>query len=72
MTSLLQELQEVGVRVTAFWCVARWPNRHVERLFEFFMLCLVLVFPVLVMTFAYTNICRALWQVRPTQSSQVK
>ena len=63
-----QVLMEVGFRRVAFWCTPDWPNPAIERVYELFMLTLILLCPLGVMIVAYTCICVALWEVGPARA----
>ncbi|XP_076346394.1 QRFP-like peptide receptor [Tachypleus tridentatus] len=54
---------EVGERITAYWCVRNWYNPTFWKIYEVYMLILILVVPSGVMGYAYTSICNQLWVV---------
>ncbi|ESO12786.1 hypothetical protein HELRODRAFT_159371 [Helobdella robusta] len=66
-----QSLRAVGEDGDLFWCVKMWPSKAVERLFEIWMLVLVLSIPLSVMIFAYVGICRELWNVMAMRGTMV-
>lgn len=50
-----------GKRRTATWCVKYFYDPVVRRLYELYMFCVILLIPVVIMTFAYFRICQELW-----------
>ncbi|KAK7495069.1 hypothetical protein BaRGS_00013709, partial [Batillaria attramentaria] len=61
--------KEVGERRPAYWCVKNWEHRLYAQLYEVYMLCIVLLLPLLVMSFAYASICRELWVMTSRRSA---
>ncbi|XP_071118661.1 QRFP-like peptide receptor [Haliotis cracherodii] len=61
--------KEVGVYRKGYWCVKDWDQTLYSRLYELFMLCIMLVFPVAIMTFAYVSICLELWIMTTRRSA---
>ncbi|XP_064097564.1 gastrin/cholecystokinin type B receptor-like [Macrobrachium nipponense] len=59
-TILLQVHMEVGERVKAFWCVRDFDSPLVWRVYETYMLVVVLVMPTIIMAGAYTSISCAI------------
>ncbi|KOX79668.1 hypothetical protein WN51_02934 [Melipona quadrifasciata] len=55
--------KEVGMRVTAYWCVRDSESGLLWRAHEVYMLVLVLVLPLTVMAYCYTAICWEIWRV---------
>ncbi|CAM1324994.1 Uncharacterised protein r2_g3385 [Pycnogonum litorale] len=71
----LQVHMPVGTRVSGFWCVPNWDNVPYWRIYEWYMLTLVLIIPFTVMSIAYLIICCKVWSVikqRSGMSSQNK
>ena len=50
-----------GKRRTAMWCVKYFYNPVVRKLYELYMFLIILLVPVVIMTFAYFRICQELW-----------
>uniref|UniRef100_A0A2C9K892 G-protein coupled receptors family 1 profile domain-containing protein n=1 Tax=Biomphalaria glabrata TaxID=6526 RepID=A0A2C9K892_BIOGL len=61
--------KEVGKNVKAYWCVNNWDAVLYSRLYEIYMLFLMLILPLLIMTFAYVSIIRELWTMASLRSS---
>ncbi|CAL1528107.1 unnamed protein product, partial [Lymnaea stagnalis] len=59
----------VGVKVKAYWCINNWESVFYSRLYEVYMLLLMLIVPLLIMTFAYVSIIRELWTMASLRSS---
>ncbi|XP_066945714.1 QRFP-like peptide receptor isoform X2 [Macrobrachium rosenbergii] len=59
-TILLQVHMEVGERVKAFWCVRDFDSPLMWRVYETYMLVVVLVMPTIIMAGAYTSISCAI------------
>ncbi|XP_060582403.1 QRFP-like peptide receptor [Ruditapes philippinarum] len=51
----------VGLYRKATWCIKEWKNPTYSILYEIYMFCIILAFPVLIMSFAYIRICQELW-----------
>lgn len=51
----------VGLYRKATWCIKEWTNPAYSILYEIYMFCIILAFPVSIMTFAYVRICQELW-----------
>ncbi|CAK9299029.1 unnamed protein product [Gordionus sp. m RMFG-2023] len=60
---------EVGEVRKGYWCIKEWPNREYSIAYEIFQLCLLLLFPVIIMSFAYVSIARELKNVRKQRHS---
>ncbi|KAG1682313.1 putative aldolase class 2 protein [Nymphon striatum] len=58
----------VGSRYPSFWCVPNWDNVIFWRLYEWYMLTLVLLIPFTVMSVAYFIICIKVWAVMKQRS----
>uniref|UniRef100_T1L4T8 G-protein coupled receptors family 1 profile domain-containing protein n=1 Tax=Tetranychus urticae TaxID=32264 RepID=T1L4T8_TETUR len=59
----LQVHIEVGERYKAFWCYKDPSQPIIWKLYECYMLTLILVIPCIVMGFTYSCICKKLWIV---------
>ncbi|BFZ00046.1 hypothetical protein BsWGS_03085 [Bradybaena similaris] len=53
----------VGGERKGYWCVEDWESPLTSRVYNLYMFVLAFVLPLALMTFAYTSICRRLWQV---------
>lgn len=53
----------VGSRYPSYWCVPNWDNVLFWRMYEWYMLTLVLLIPFSVMAIAYFIICIKVWAV---------
>ncbi|XP_054714774.1 QRFP-like peptide receptor [Uloborus diversus] len=60
---------EVGERYRAYWCVRNWLQPWLWRLYEVYMMLLILIAPSAIMLFAYCNICHQLWIVVKDRAS---
>ncbi|XP_071169030.1 QRFP-like peptide receptor [Mytilus edulis] len=58
-----------GVRRTAHWCIIEWEHDNISRLYGVYMYLIVLVIPVVLMTFAYGSISFKLWRLRYCKST---
>jgi len=58
---IVKVLEQVGVRRVAHWCLKEWQPAVLGPIYELYMLLLILVCPLVAMTFAYVSICRELW-----------
>ena len=56
----------MGVKRIGHWCLKDWEPAVLGPIYELYMLLLILVFPLVAMTFAYVSICRELWTVMST------
>lgn len=62
---LLQILKSVGnAKRTGYWCIVEWESDFLGRLYGVYMFLLVLVIPVVLMTFSYGSISFKLWRLR--------
>jgi len=59
-------LEQVGVKRIGHWCLKDWQSAVLGPLYELYMLLLILIIPLVTMTFAYVSICREFWTVLPT------
>ena len=48
---------------TGYWCVLRWESDVIGRIYGVYMFLVVLVIPLVLMTVAYTCICRRVWML---------
>merc|ERR1719234_291254 len=46
-----------------FWCIPNWEERGMWKIFQLYMLAIVVVMPTIMMTFAYTAISRAVMNI---------
>ena len=53
-------------RPKSHWCFKDWQPTVLGTVYELYMLLLILIFPLVAMTFAYVSICRELWTVLST------
>ncbi|KAL5015726.1 hypothetical protein ScPMuIL_005315 [Solemya velum] len=61
--------KEVGMFRKAYWCTLEWNHHIYSKIYGIYIFLVILVFPVFLMTFAYTSICHRLWLVRYNYSS---
>lgn len=58
----VQILREVGDEAhRGYWCIRDWDNPLVWKIYELYMLAIILVIPVIIMTYSYARICHKLW-----------
>lgn len=57
-----------GDRAKAEWCVKTWNSYAMSIAYEIYMLYIMLLVPVIVMTFAYVNIILELWHITSLQN----
>ena len=57
----LQIHKQVGMVRVGYWCLKEWPKPLYSKIYETGMLLLILVYPLIIMTFAYTSIAIELW-----------
>jgi len=62
----MQVLLQVGVKRIGHWCLKDWQPTILGPVYELYMLMLILIFPLVAMTFAYVSICLELWTVLST------
>ena len=62
----------MGERVPAYWCVRNWDNPIGWRIYELYMLVLVLILPSTVMAAAYGAIGREIWRVTAQRGAMTK
>lgn len=57
-----QTIRDVGVEPhKAHWCVRDWDHKLVWQIYECYMLMIILVIPLIIMTYSYAHICNRLW-----------
>lgn len=66
----IQIHKEVGFKVKAYWCVRDWSRTLLWQLYEVYMLVIILVVPLIIMTYSYTHICYRLWVVMGQRTSK--
>lgn len=67
----LQEYHIVhGIHRKAIWCRKIWNSFAISVAYEIYMIYILLLVPVIIMTFAYVNICLELWHISSFQSRQ--
>lgn len=47
----------------AEWCVRDWNNTLSWKLYELYLLTIILIVPLIIMTYSYAHICNRLWSV---------
>ncbi len=67
--SFLQIHKGVGMTHVGYWCVKEWPTPLYSKLYETGMLLLILVYPVIIMTFAYTSMAIELRMIMSKQAN---
>ncbi|XP_061175675.1 QRFP-like peptide receptor [Saccostrea echinata] len=58
-----QTHKTVGTYRNAHWCILEWNNSLVQRLYGTYMFMIILLVPFLIVSYAYTSICRKLWKM---------
>ena len=68
----IQILYKVGNNERfAYWCVRDWyTHPHVWKLYELYMLTIILIIPLIIMTYSYAHICKKLWFVISNRTSE--
>lgn len=67
----VQILMEVGDNEhRAYWCTRDWSNELGWKTYELYMLLIILIIPLIIMTYSYTHICRRLWSVMHNRKSE--
>ncbi|GAB1605559.1 54-like peptide receptor [Argonauta hians] len=61
--------EEVGEIRKVYWCIENWSSQTLDKIYEFYMMSIILLIPVTVMSFAYTSICKELWIVGNTRTA---
>lgn len=57
-----QILMEVGDdEHRGYWCVRDWANQIGWKSYEIYMLTIILIVPLIIMTYSYAHICNKLW-----------
>lgn len=60
----VQVLKEVGDNEhRAHWCIPDWEHVVGWRIYELYMLIMILIIPLIIMTYSYGHICDRLWSV---------
>ncbi|XP_075224448.1 QRFP-like peptide receptor isoform X2 [Lycorma delicatula] len=59
----IQVQMDVGSRIKAYWCVRNFDDRKLLRVYELYMLTLILILPTCVMAVTYSSICWEIWRV---------
>lgn len=62
----MQKHLQVGdytAEIKAYWCVRDWDNTLFWKLYELYMLTIILIIPLIIMTYSYARICARLWSV---------
>ncbi|CAI9736616.1 54-like peptide receptor [Octopus vulgaris] len=63
--------EEVGSIRKGYWCIENWASDTIDKIYEFYMMSIILLIPVTVMSFAYTSICKELWIVSHTRTAMI-
>lgn len=67
----IQILMEVGDQEhRGYWCIRDWSNELGWRIYELYMLAIILIIPVIIMSYSYAHICRRLWLVMNNRQSE--
>ncbi|KAK2156609.1 hypothetical protein LSH36_209g05011 [Paralvinella palmiformis] len=61
--------KKVGRSRIGYWCLEEWPMPFYEQIYDISMLVVILIIPLIMMTFAYASICRELWVVATARAS---
>lgn len=60
----VQILKEVGdSEHRGYWCIRDWDNGLGWQLYELYLLVIILIIPLIIMTYSYAHICNRLWSV---------
>lgn len=62
----MQKHLQVGdytLEYKAYWCVRDWDNPLFWKLYELYMLTIILIIPTIIMSYSYSRICARLWTV---------
>ncbi|XP_052101738.1 QRFP-like peptide receptor [Mytilus californianus] len=59
-----------GINREAIWCRKIWNSFAISVAYEIYMIYILLLVPVIIMTFAYVNICLELWHISSFQNRQ--
>jgi len=62
-TLFIQTHLPVGDRIPAFWCVRHSNNPLGWKIYEIYMLVVILILPLTIMIIAYGSICNEIWQM---------
>lgn len=67
----IQILLEVGDKEhRGYWCIRDWSNELAWKIYEIYMLTIILIIPLIIMTYSYAHICRRLWFVMHNRNSE--
>lgn len=53
----------MGERIPAYWCVRDSANPISWKIYEIYMLIIVLILPSTIMVIAYGTICQEIWRM---------
>lgn len=60
----VQILMEVGDNDhKGYWCVRDWSNTLAWQIYEIYMIIIILLIPLVIMSYSYAHICNKLWSV---------
>lgn len=64
-TLWMQILLEVGEgpHQRAYWCVRDWNNEVPWKIYELYLFIIILIIPLIIMSYSYAHICHKLWSV---------
>ena len=57
------------MRKKAYWSVKEWGSPLYSQLYEVYMLMLIFILPLIIITYAYINICVELWIMTSKRAS---
>lgn len=67
----IQILYTVGDEAhRGYWCIRDWDNEFGWKLYEIYMLTIILIIPLIIMTYSYAHICNKLWCVMHNRKSE--
>lgn len=67
----VQILLEVGSDTDnrGYWCIRDWDNELTWKLYELYQLIVILIIPLIIMTYSYAHICNKLWYVMKNRNT---
>ena len=69
---IFQIQMPVGERHPSFWCVRDWDRPLLWKFYELYMLVLVLIVPLVIMSYTYSTIAREICSVTSSRSAIIQ
>jgi len=67
----IQILMEVGdENHRGYWCIRDWDNQLGWKIYELYMLSIILIIPSIIMSYSYAHICKRLWFLMHNRRSE--